>query len=296
MDQWSTELAPHLRALTAIADHDGYMTGAAQSLDVAQSSMSRRIHALEQMLRIPLLTRDGRAVRLTPAAVRLADAVRGPLTELDHAVAAVADDADPDHGTVRFGFPLTMGHGRIPDLLARFNTRHPGIHLQLKQAHAAELVDDLRRGALDLAVTIPPPDGLPHTVIGIQTICATLPATHRLATAPAIALTDLRDERFIANPPSYNLRVITERWCREAGFDPDIGIEITEFATIRELVGRGLGIAILPETSDPADGTVEIPLVGAHRRRVALSAATSRLAPAARRLSDFLLDHAEPGP
>ncbi|MCF8571003.1 LysR family transcriptional regulator [Gordonia sp. HY002] len=289
MDQWTVELAPQLRALTALADHDGFMTGAAESLGIPQSSMSRRIHALEQTLRIPLISRDGRAVRLTPAARRLAETVRGPLAELEAAVAEVTDDADPEHGTVRFGFPLTMGHGTVPDLLADFNRAHPGIRLQLKQAHGAELVDDLRHGELDLALTIPPPDGLPHTVVATQEIRATVPATHRLAVSPRIDLADLADDRFIANPRTYNLRLMTEAWCQAVGFDPQIAVEITEFSTIREFVGLGLGVALLPVTDDPADGTVQIPLSGEHRRTVGLASATARLAPAARRLSDFIV-------
>ncbi|WOC11923.1 LysR family transcriptional regulator [Gordonia sp. MP11Mi] len=288
MDQWSVELAPQLRALTALADCDGYMTGAANTLGIPQSSMSRRVHALEQILRIPLVARDGRAVRLTPAARRLAETVRGPLAELEAAVACVTDDADPEHGTVRFGFPLTMGHGIVPDLLAAFNRAHPGISLQLKQAHGAELADDLRRGDLDLALTIPPPDGLPHVVVATQEICATVPIDHRLATRSRIALGDLAGERFIANPATYNLRQLTERWCRAAGFDPDIMVEITEFATVREFVGRGLGVALLPRTDRLLDGTAQVQLVGEYHRAVGLSSATSRLNPAARELSDFI--------
>lgn len=289
MDQWTAELAPRLRALTALADHDGFMTGAAHTLDIPQSSMSRRVHALEQTLRIPLISQDGRAVRLTPAARRLAETIRGPLAELEAAVTEVADDADPDHGSVRFGFPLTMGHGAVPDLLADFNRDHPGVRLQLKQAHGAELVHDLRRGLLDLALTIPPPDGMPHTVVADQEIRATVSTTHRLATASRIDLAELSDDRFIANPSTYNLRHLTEVWCRAAGFEPQVGVEITEFATAREFVGLGLGVALLPQTGDPADGTVQVPLVGEHRRSVGLASATARLTPAARRLSDFIV-------
>jgi len=72
MDDWSAILAPQLRALTELAAHDGHMTQAAAALGIPQSSMSRRIHALEATLRTPLLVRNGRTVRLTPAAIALA--------------------------------------------------------------------------------------------------------------------------------------------------------------------------------------------------------------------------------
>ena len=104
---------------------------------------------------------DGRAISLTAAARELADSIRGPLHEIGTAITDLAEAADPDHGTIRFGFPLTMGAGRIPDLLAAFSSRHPGIRLDLKQAHGAELVRDLQKGALDLAITASGPGRLP---------------------------------------------------------------------------------------------------------------------------------------
>lgn len=145
MDQWTNRLAPHLRALVALSAHDGHMTQAAEELGVPQSSMSRRVHALEKELGIPLLIHDGRIVRLTAAAQRLAKQMREPLRELDSVIGEVTGEADPDQGTVRFGFPLTMGSGRIPDLLAEFRHHHPGIKVLLKQAHGSALTVDRSR-------------------------------------------------------------------------------------------------------------------------------------------------------
>lgn len=292
MDQWPSLFAPQLQALAELAAHDGHMTRAAEALGVPQSSMSRRIHALENDLKTPLLVHSGRSVRLTPAGLALAARIREPLHELSLAIDAVVDEGDGEHGTVRFGFPLTMGSGELPDLLSAFRRARPGITVTLKQGHGSALVRDLETGALDLAVTIPPPEHLQHTLIGSQEILATLPRNHPLAEAPRIRLAQLRSETFIANPSDYHLRGSTEQWCAAAGFAPEIGLEVTEFATIRELVARGLGIALLPHDDRAPSETVEVPLVGEHRRAIALTRATATLAPAARHLHDFLLDAA----
>ena len=289
------QLAPQLRALVALAIHDGHMTQAAASLEIPQSSMSRRINALQAALRVPLLIHDGRTVRLTPEAHRLAVQVRGPLDALDQSLAEITGAADPDHGTVRFGFPLTMGSGHIPDLLASFRHQHKGIRVQLKQAHGSELESDLLAGDLDLAVVIPAPTRLHHITIGAQRIYAVLPQRHRLAGADELHLEELEGEMFIATPPSYNLRQLTQTWCREAGYDPDIAIEVTEFATIRELISRNLGIALLPHNDRTPTGITEIPLAGPHyTRSIALAWATTTQSAPARRLKDYLLSHREP--
>lgn len=283
------ELAPQLRALDELAAHDGHMTRAADSLGIPQSSMSRRIHALEKTLGLRLLIREGRTVRLTPAAVRLAERARDPLHALAAAVEAVAGEADANHGIVRLGFPLTMGSGRLPTLIAEFHRRAPGIRLQITQAHGSQLRTDLKSGELDVAVMIPASDEVRHTVIGVQPILAVLPARHRLAGRKRLRLNELRDEQFIANPVSYNLRQMTETWCAAAGFTPQIAVEITEFATMHELIGRGLGIALLPHDQRGAPNTVEVALTpNTYQREIALAWSPTAVTPASRRLLSFI--------
>src|SRR5699024_4083154 len=122
------------------------------------------------------------------------------------------------------------------------------------------LADELLSGQLDLAIVITPPARPHHVVIGAQSILAVLPGEHPLAGTSHIRLEDLAGETFIAAPSSYNIRQLTEAWCREAGFTPDIAFEVTEFATIRELIGRGLVIALLPHDERTPPGLVEVPL------------------------------------
>lgn len=295
MDQWTSQLAPQLRALVELSAHDGHMTQAALALDIPQSSMSRRIHSLQTALGVPLLIHDGRTVRLTPEARRLAARAREPLAELDRTLGELTGDADPEHGTVRFGFPLTMGSGHIPDLLAAFRHRHPGIRVLLKQAHGTELGAELMTGNLDLAVVIPAPERLHHNTIGAQRIQVAVPMDQRLAGETGLSLDQLTGETFIANPPSYNLRQLTETWCRAAGYVPNIAIEVTEFGTIRELISRGLGIALLPHDDRTPPGIREIPLVGdGYHRSIALAWGTSTRAASTQRLNDFLLQNFSP--
>lgn len=286
------ELAPQLRALDELAMHGGHMTRAADSLGIPQSSMSRRIHALEKTLGLRLLIQDGRTVRLTPAAARLADRARDPLHALEATIEAIAGEADASHGVVRFGFPPTMGSGRLPTLIAEFHRRAPGIRLQIKQAHGSQLSTDLKAGELDVAVMIPASDEVRHTIIGSQPILVVLPDTHRLAGRKRLRLNELRDETFIANPVTYNLRLLTETWCAAAGFVPQIAVEITEFAAMHELIGRGLGIALLPHDERSTPNTVEIALTpNTYQREIALAWSPTAVTPASRRLLAFLREH-----
>ena len=278
-----------LRELVELADQDGHLTEAAAALGIPQSTMSRRIHALEGHLGVPLIVPRGRAIGLTTAALDLVDGVRTALREIDAALIDSAEAADPEHGTIRFGFPLTMGAGEVPDLLAAFNRDHPGIRLDLKQAHGAELVDDLQRGVLDLAIIIPPPSEVPHEIVANQSIVAAVPADHRLADQAEITLAQLAEEEFISTPATYNLRELTDRWCESAGFVPQVKVEVTEFSTIREFVGRGMGVALIPRAVRPMGSIAEVELRGpGYVREIALCTAVRRPSRVVQRLRDFV--------
>lgn len=290
--EWTGELSPRLRALTALESHGGSMTAAAAALGVSQSSMSRRLHALEAQMGVPLLIKDGRKVRLTPAALSLVADIRAPLAALEHAVERAVDAGDGSTGSVRFGFPLTMGSGEVPELLAAFHHRNPGIRLELKQAHGAQLVADLRSGELDLAITIPLAHEVEHAMVGSQEIVVAVPENHWSARRSSVALAELSGEDFIANPETYHLRRATQEWCAAAGYTPRVAIEITEFATAREFVERGLGIALLPRAGRPIAGVAEVPVAPETLRRdIGLAWASTIRTPAVERLSRFLREN-----
>ncbi|GAB20229.1 putative LysR family transcriptional regulator [Gordonia effusa NBRC 100432] len=280
------ELMPSLAAFEVVAT-TGHVTRGAALLDLPQSSISRRLHALEKTLGVTLFVPAGRRLVLTAAGRELLASIRGPLRAIDHALSAAVDDADPDAGLVRFGFPLSLGPNLIPKMLAEFHDIAPRIRLVLRQAHGAELVRCLREGELDLAIVIPTPTGLPTAPLGTQRLSVHVPRDHRLARRKRIRLTDLADEDFIANPSTYHLRQETLRWCAAAGFEPRVTVEVADFETMRSMVARGLGIAIMPQSidADAADDVVALELTGGDfTRSVGLAMSSSTVSAAALRL------------
>ncbi len=292
MDESTLRFAPELRALVALAREDGHMTEAASVLGVPQSTMSRRIRALEDALAVPLLVRQGRRIALTPRARTLADRLEEPLAELDRALAEAAAETDAEHGTVRFGFPLTLGEEPVPGVVAGFRRDFPGVELHLVQEHGASLVERLLTGSLDLALVIPPPVQLPHTVVAQQEIVAVLPERHRLAGRREVAVRDLVAEPLIVNPPQFHLRALTDELFSRADEMPTVAVEAAEFGTMRRLVALELGCALLPRRNQPLDGTREVPIRGGLTRSVALAWPSGALSAPARRLRDHVLAHA----
>ncbi|MGW4353589.1 LysR family transcriptional regulator [Nocardia sp. NPDC004582] len=280
-------LIPLLAAFDAAAG-EGHVTRAAQRLGVPQSSLSRRLKAVEQAVGVKLFQPVGRRVALTPAGQELFERTRGLVQALTDAVDVVRGDADPDSGLVRFGFPFTLGPVSIPSLLADFHAGAPRIRLHLVQAHGSALTEMVREGRLDLAVTIPAPDDLPAIILGHQRLHLYVADTHPLAARAEVELAELADQPFIANPPTYHLRRLFDSWCAEAGFTPRVGFEITEFETLRALVAQNLGIAVLPAPEVAHPGLARVTLAGARDRSIGLVSGSHRPTPAVARLRDHV--------
>jgi len=293
----TASVVPLLAAFDAAA-REGHITHAADRLGVPQSSVSRRIKALEHTMGVSLFQQIGRGVALTTAGRELHARTRETIRELDDAINTVRSHADPDSGIVRFGFPLTLGPVSVPSLLAEFHRDAPRIRLHLVQAHGEALAAMVRDGRLDLAVMIPPPEDLVVTVLGSQPLLLHVADTHPLAERDRVDLGELADEHFIAGPPTYHVRTELDNYCRAAGFDPYIAFEISEFDTIRALVAQGLGIALLPRAEIPQPGVATVQVSGIADRPIGLATGTRHPSPAALRLHTHVTTRAQwpPGP
>jgi DNA-binding transcriptional LysR family regulator len=156
-----------LRALVELAA-TGSVRAAAQKLVVTESSVSSAISALAGEIGVPLVDRDGRGVRLTPAGIRYADYARRILGLHAEAVAAARGEADPEHGIVRIAAVTTAGEHLLPALLTSFRTRYPDVALGLEVAPRGVVWPMLAAHEVDLVVAGRPPDGLEARVRAVS--------------------------------------------------------------------------------------------------------------------------------
>ena len=73
-----------------------------------------------------------------------------------------------------------------------------------------------------------------------------LPLDHPLADRPAVAISDLEDERWVVPTPNAGCREGVVDACRACGFDPRLAIESDENTQMQAFVATGLGVAIFP--------------------------------------------------
>ena len=218
---------------------------------VSQPAVSRALARLEKQVGTPLLHRTGRTLRMTQAGSAFKRHVDALLHELDDGLAAVAQLADPDSGTVALAFQHSLGTWLVPDLIRSMHLDRPGVQFALTQ-----VTDEPTGGTeadLLLGSRAPGPGHRSHPLTSepLRLVTAT---EHRLRRRRRISLRDVAGEPFVGLRATSALRAQTDEPCARAGFMPDVVFEGDDLSTVRGLVAAGLGIAVVPA---PRAGTPE---------------------------------------
>jgi DNA-binding transcriptional LysR family regulator len=248
-----------MRAFVTLADH-GSVRGAAAHLVVTESTVSAAVRALAEEIGVPLIERDGRGVRLTPAGRRYADYARSVLGLLDEAMAAARGEADPERGHVRLGAVTTAGEHLLPGLLAAFRDRHPGVELGVDVAPSTRVWAMLAHHEVDVVVAGRPPAGSPAR------IRATRENTLAVVGAPALADEfDPATTTWLLREPGSGVRTTLAGLLDGLGIVPRSLTMGSHGATIAA-ARTGLGATLVSREAVRdllAEGTlVELPLAG----------------------------------
>ncbi|MGE4322142.1 MAG: LysR family transcriptional regulator [Sphingobium sp.] len=109
--------------LTVVTENG--FTAASRRLGVAQSTLSRRMRALEERLSAQLMVRTTRKIALTDMGHLYLEKCRAIVPLLIDAEQSVAARATEPEGTVRIVAPTSVGRARIVPLLTEFCRRYP---------------------------------------------------------------------------------------------------------------------------------------------------------------------------
>jgi len=236
-----------LRYFCAVA-HAGSFTRAAETLQLAQPSLSQQIGRLERELGLPLFERLGRGLRLTAygrALLPQAEAVLLQIQDARHTVEAL-------HGAVRgrlaVGCIPTIAPYYFASRVVEFAQRHPDVALHLVEDTTPRLVALLQSGELDVAITSLPvrsPDLICSELFREPILVVVAPG-HPLAGRARISAGELRQERLLLLREGHCFRHDALAVCRRARLPLTAVFETDQFASIFALVAAGFGISLVP--------------------------------------------------
>lgn len=289
----------HLRYFEAVARHS-HVTRAAAELHIAQPALSKQISQLEQELGVALFDRVGRNVRLTEAGEALLPHARAVMAQVEAGRAEMAERIGLRKGRVTVGTPPTVGTQLLPQVLATFNRRYPGIELRLHEAGVQTLLDLLETGLTDVAFVTLPVEDEHLTVMPLfsEEMMVAVWRDHGLAGRSEVAIDELRDEPWVISPENYELREATINACQNAGFSPRVVLDGGETDTLLRFVAAGIGVALVPRLAVQGKQDIVALQVSDQqlRRSLGLVWRGDRVAsPAARALREFLVEELRRG-
>ncbi|MFD2328097.1 LysR family transcriptional regulator [Cohnella sp. GCM10020058] len=244
-----------------------HVTEAADALHVAQSSVSRQLMQLESELGVDLFVREGRRVKLTPTGRMFLARVEQIMNMIGEAEREVQECLEPEKGTVRIAFPISLAAHVMPTAIYAFRQRYPEAKFQMRQGLYRDLIDGVIHGEYNLALIAPLPAAekkIRSQLLFTENIVVLLPVHHPLARQSGIRLSELKDAPFVTLPEGTIFREIVLNACREIGIVPHIAFEGDDIDALKGLVSAGLGVALMPEVTlvdNIPPSTVKIPLI-----------------------------------
>ncbi|GAA2848529.1 LysR family transcriptional regulator [Paenarthrobacter ilicis] len=250
------QLLPLLPVLAELGRTE-HMTETAAILGVPQSTVSRAVARASAIVGMDLLAKDGRGIRLTPAAKTLLPYIEAALEDFQAGLDRVRQESDVVRGRVGVASQHTFGEATLPLLISAYRAKHPQTVFELRQGPRDGCLEQLAAGESDFALVAPiAPEGKGIVSLPLyrEPLRAVLHYKHPLAGHSTIHLSQLRHEPYVTLPTGVGLRALGEALFREAGFRPRIAFEVQGSTSARGLVSAGLGFSILPPAG-PGSGT-----------------------------------------
>ncbi|WP_236632317.1 MULTISPECIES: LysR substrate-binding domain-containing protein [Novosphingobium] len=222
---------------------------AAHSCNVSQPTLSHQLRALEQRLGTILIDRAAQSVELTPVGREIAERAKRVMLEIRDIRAVAARSRKQLSGIVRFGVTPTLGPYLMPAIIGALHAEQPDLRLYIRDGIPAEQARDLVSGRLDMMVGPAPVIGEDLEVLPLfsEPMSVVAPRQHRLADVCRIDRRDLAGERFLTLDQRHHYHQLVQSVCAELGAEMLLDYEGTSLDSIHQMVGSGVGLAILPE-------------------------------------------------
>jgi len=246
-----------LRYFLAVAEEKSF-SRAAERLHISQPPLSQQIMKLESELGVRLFARTTRTFELTVAGRALMVEAADLLAKMRITIDTIRQIDRGEVGRLRVGIVGSAMWGPIPRMLEQFQTQFPRVTWTIHELGPNDQYEALRAHQIDVGFWREPPfeeelmkiDKLRQDLCFRENVCVAVNEHHPLAQRPHIELADLAGEPILtlilAN--STFARYLLQ-CCVNAGFEPAIYQEATEPQTLLAMVGAGLGVAMLPETT-----------------------------------------------
>lgn len=240
-----------LKYFVAVVDA-GSLSRASRDIHVVQSALSKQMSALEAELGAQLFHRSNSGIVVNEAGKVFYEYAQGMLKQLDAAKAAVNPDAAALSGSIVVALPQSVATILALPLLQAVARTYPQVQLHLNEELTGNLVDQLVRGRVDIALFTR--IGLPSEVSFSPLIEEDFYLIHRADAPDMPAAGDVTLAEAVAQPlvfpsraHSHSTRAFVDQALAEQQLPPSrVAMEVNSVHILKSAVEAGIGPSIMP--------------------------------------------------
>jgi DNA-binding transcriptional LysR family regulator len=200
-----------LRAFVAVLEAASF-SEAAKAMHLSQAALSGLIKELENRLGVRLLDRSTRSVSPSAVGEIFEPMARRVLANLDEALESMTNLKDLRRGLVRVAAPETLSCTLLPELIARYNSAHPGVDVRFDDVPIQQVLATLEDGSVDIGFG--PAGVITDEQVDVHMLCAdplwvALRPDDPLAKRDAVSWKELRERPLINYMPNIAVNVLS---------------------------------------------------------------------------------------
>lgn len=228
-------------------------TKAAEQLSMTQPAVSHHISMLEKEYNAKLFLRGNGDVKPTPEgeiAIRYARRLKA----LYETMLSEISNEGQRMAKIRIGITHTSESNTITEILAKYGNLHDNVSIMMITDTIKNLYDMIDAYELDIAIVegrrVSP--NLNYLMLDTDCLVCVLCNENPLAKQSMVTINELKREHMILRLPSSATRQLFEATLmgiNETIDDFNVTLEVDNISTIKDLIRKGLGISILPQSA-----------------------------------------------
>ena len=232
----------------------GSFKEAARELNVTQSALTQRLKKLEDTLGARLIDRTTRTVAPTAVGLSFLPAAQRLLSQAERSLSDLQDFIAIRHGRVTVASLISIATNVLPQALARFSARHPGINIRVIDDSEQDITEHVRRGEAEFAIDMQTKDensdpDLVFTPVMQDRFVLACRTDHALADQGAVRWDDFSDLPIIMLGPRSGTSRLLATHLKNAPNPQGSRYEVQHLSTMIGFIEAGLGVGIVPVTS-----------------------------------------------
>jgi len=222
--------------------------------NVSQPTLSAQVKKLEDYLGIAIFERDNKHVMITAQGRNIVEKAREIVNAADNLKDMARNMQAPEQRPLTLGAFPTLAPFLFPLAVPCLRRVFPKMQIFLTEEKTENLIQQLKDGSIDAALLALPvkEDVLESMPLFTEPFYAALPVTHPLAKLDSIPLQALAHEDLLLLEEGHCLSGQTMEVCAWVGAQKFNTFRATSMETLRQMVGAGLGVTLVPKLAIPA--------------------------------------------